>query len=88
MPEDNGMKANLKTQAFGQPNNTYRNRLKDITVLVNNFWQRTRTPYIWLEGAACGPIPRSEGGTETEADSTVAYAAMKPVDADLSEHRI
>jgi integrase len=31
------MKANLKTRAFSQPNNTYRNRLKDIRVFFNNF---------------------------------------------------
>ena len=38
------MKANLKTRAFGQPNNTYRNRLKDITVFFNNFGVKMPLP--------------------------------------------
>lgn len=31
------MRTNYKTRKFGQPANTYRNRLKDITVLFNHF---------------------------------------------------
>jgi hypothetical protein len=38
------MKANLKTRAFSQPNNTYRNRLKDIRVFFNNFGVKRPLP--------------------------------------------
>jgi len=31
------MRTNLTKRAFGQPNNTYRNRLKDLTVFFNHF---------------------------------------------------
>lgn len=31
------MRANLERRAFGQPNNTYRNRLKDLSVFFNHF---------------------------------------------------
>jgi integrase len=38
------MRTNYKTRAFGQPNNTYRNRLKDITVLFNHFGLKMPLP--------------------------------------------
>ena len=38
------MRGNLKTRKFGQPNNTYRNRLKDITVLFNHFGVKMPLP--------------------------------------------
>ena len=41
------MRENLKTRAFGQPNNTYRNRLKDITVFFNHFKITMPLPKKW-----------------------------------------
>ena len=31
------LRANIRTRKFGQPSNTYRNKLKDLTVLFNHF---------------------------------------------------